>query len=199
MSEPITNRPANYNEDDYVDDRPISEKLLEFVDDQIHNVRWHTRMFIRSYKRVLSWIPIIWNDRDWDDHYLLLILRKKLVSIRDDSKNWNWVESEKQTDILNQCISDIDTLLNDEYMGLVKKQYNEFVDKYGELMVWDTKDENSEYYVCHFSFSKVTDQQNADEADQQWDKLMRLQEQKLERTRQRLWNTIRDHHQRWWD
>ncbi len=47
---------------------------------------WMQLYWIRNtynnIKRVLRWLPTIWNDRDWDSHYLLRIMRFKLERMR---------------------------------------------------------------------------------------------------------------------
>ena len=35
---------------------------------------------IKQIRRLIKWIPIIWNDRDWDYYYIYEMLRQKLVS-----------------------------------------------------------------------------------------------------------------------
>jgi hypothetical protein len=36
------------------------------------------RTFISQIKNLIRWFPIIWNDRDWDHHYIFDILKTKL-------------------------------------------------------------------------------------------------------------------------
>ena len=38
------------------------------------------REFIRGVKKLWYWFPIIWKDRDWDDHYIFEVLKHKLIS-----------------------------------------------------------------------------------------------------------------------
>jgi hypothetical protein len=41
------------------------------------------KQFIRNIKRVLHWLPIIWNDRDWDYYYIYEILKQKLIATEE--------------------------------------------------------------------------------------------------------------------
>lgn len=36
--------------------------------------------FIRGIKKLWYWFPIIWKDRDWDDHFIFEVLKHKLIS-----------------------------------------------------------------------------------------------------------------------
>jgi hypothetical protein len=37
---------------------------------------------------LIRWIPIIWNDRDWDYHYLLKVLRAKIGFMYKSTQDW---------------------------------------------------------------------------------------------------------------
>jgi hypothetical protein len=36
------------------------------------------RDLILGIKNLIRWFPIVWNDRDWDFHYMMLFIKKKL-------------------------------------------------------------------------------------------------------------------------
>ncbi len=40
------------------------------------------RYFFSNLKRLIQWIPIIWNDRDWDSSFLFSIMSYKISRIR---------------------------------------------------------------------------------------------------------------------
>ena len=39
---------------------------------------YRIKIFFRQCRNVLRWLPVIWRDRDWDQHYFNEILIKKL-------------------------------------------------------------------------------------------------------------------------
>lgn len=41
------------------------------------------KSFLESVKRVIKWIPVIWKDRDWDEHYLIKIMQFKLQQMAE--------------------------------------------------------------------------------------------------------------------
>lgn len=45
-----------------------------------HDGKYTHREFIRGVKKLWYWFPIIWKDRDWDDHYIFEVLKHKLKS-----------------------------------------------------------------------------------------------------------------------
>ena len=41
-------------------------------------IGYRLRHFRTSVKNLIRWFPVIWKDRDWDDHYIFEILKTKL-------------------------------------------------------------------------------------------------------------------------
>ena len=41
------------------------------------------RKIFYGVKNIIRWLPVIWNDRQWDEHYLFRIMKKKLQLMGD--------------------------------------------------------------------------------------------------------------------
>lgn len=197
MSEPITNKPKNEYKYEYTFKERFDD-VVEFITNIPWEIKWRICTFYHNVRRLCSWIPIIWTDRDWDSCYLLIIIRHKLQTIHENSKDWNWVGSEKATEQLQQAIKDIDTILDDDPYSLTKEEHKQFVDKYGQLVTWGTPS-NDQLIEMHFAYSKCDTQQLADQADKQSIAIDKLQQQRFKETNDRLFNNIRDNHLGWWD
>ena len=52
-------------------------------------LHWRIRNFLTSCHNLIKWFPIIWNDRDWDDAFILKILQKKIEFQRKELVNAN--------------------------------------------------------------------------------------------------------------
>ena len=52
-------------------------------------LHWRIRNFLTSCHNLIKWFPIIWNDRDWDDVFILKILQKKIEFQRKELVNAN--------------------------------------------------------------------------------------------------------------
>jgi hypothetical protein len=84
--------------------------------------------FIRNIKRVLHWLPIIWNDRDWDYYHIYEMLKQKLIRterhIREDGLH---VYHKVDADEIKKAIKMIEVV-----------QYEYFLDKYlSETNSWE--------------------------------------------------------------
>jgi len=44
----------------------------------LQDARYYPRNFVDSVKNLIAWFPIIWKDRDWDDHYIFEVLKFKI-------------------------------------------------------------------------------------------------------------------------
>lgn len=52
-------------------------------------LHWRIRSFLTGCNNLVKWFPTIWNDRDWDGHYILKILQKKIEFQRKELVNAN--------------------------------------------------------------------------------------------------------------
>ena len=52
-------------------------------------LHWRIRNFLTSCNNLIKWFPVIWNDRDWDGHFILKMLQKKIEFQRKELVNAN--------------------------------------------------------------------------------------------------------------
>ena len=54
--------------------------LLDTIYDKVYwkPIGWRIKEFRSSVNKLIRWFPIIWKDRDWDDHYIWEIMKNKL-------------------------------------------------------------------------------------------------------------------------
>lgn len=194
MSEPITNRPADYKPHKIT----LIRRLSLLKDTMIDWVYYTPIQWCRNVKRLLYWLPVIWNDRDYDHNSLYKIVDHKLQSIEKDSENWHWVGCQDQTKKIKQIRQWIENANADEF-DLIEDEYQDFIDKYGELVSWTKPIEGSSMFEFHLAHEKCTDQKMADDANQQYLKLCELAHQRHNMYRNRVWKSIGKHIDRWWD
>ena len=77
---------------------------------------WKLRNGIRN---LIRWFPIIWNDGDWDYHFLLRVLRFKLQDLQGGISSRNrHVGCQRQMQRIDLCIKLLNRLLADNYHEL---------------------------------------------------------------------------------
>lgn len=94
-------------------------------------IRWVDRGLYRI-GHVLSWLPILWRDADWDYQFLYITLRYKLHRMRmhheKDRVIADWKKVAGQIKVAEQCL---DRLIKDAY---VDKDFARHVKKYGSFL-----------------------------------------------------------------
>jgi len=75
------------------------------------------RSLIYSIKNIIRWIPILWNDRDWDGWYIFTILEFKLKNQYKHLKEHNsFVGVERDCERIATCISLLKKVKDEEYL-----------------------------------------------------------------------------------
>lgn len=97
------------------------EYALESVDNLLIELKWLTPnlvykicRFTRKVLKVFKYIPVIWHDEDWDQEYMLDLLKFKLTYMRDYLTNGVLAGQEKR-DIsiqINQALDHINNYIN---------------------------------------------------------------------------------------
>lgn len=83
---------------------------------------------------LLYWFPIIWKDRNWDHHFLFVLLRHKLQSMEKFFRGedaWS-LYGERDADNIKKCILLIDRILEQDYSEMAFKKHDE---KWGEIQM----------------------------------------------------------------
>ena len=88
-----------------------------FVKDQIRSIYFKTRRIIRRTKNVLRWLPIIWEDEQWDHYYIFEILKHKLIIMSNAIReNGNHTLAEYDADRMMLAVRLIEKVQNEDYL-----------------------------------------------------------------------------------
>jgi|688.fasta_scaffold05393_34 hypothetical protein len=76
------------------------------------------KQFFKGIKNLISWFKVIYNDRDWDNAYMEIILYKKLCGIHKALMQDEYVTTSRKKSIqaLSICIAILERRLNEWYM-----------------------------------------------------------------------------------
>lgn len=105
--------------------------------------------FLKKIKKIIDYIPILWNDYDWDYSYIdkiLLYKLKRMKKVFDNKKNKQFWDFGKEQSIYRQkaykalciCILILERQINDFYFDT----YRYLID---QDLKWE-ETENPEYY-----------------------------------------------------
>ncbi len=78
---------------------------------------WRIRRIIRRTKNLLRWLPIIWQDEQWDYYYILEVLKHKLILTADHTRKHGYhVNSNYDADRMMLCVKLIEKVQNEDYL-----------------------------------------------------------------------------------
>ena len=111
--------------------------------------------FIRGVKNLWKWFPVIWKDRDWDDHFIwqILIFKLKKQSKYIGERDWH-TRAKRDAEIMMTCVRLMEKVKEEyyqaEYMDYCKDEF-EFVDSdtpgYSELKITPISENFDEYFA----------------------------------------------------
>lgn len=147
-------------------------------------------------KNIIKWMPVIWNDRQWDQYYLYLMLRHKLSLMekffREDGIT---LSSEEKAEKMELCILLLDRLIKSEYIYSAYKNHDK---KWGEIEM-TTKELPNGNFSCHISRPNAITEK---EKEQERKETLRCAEREAYLEKQDigyLFNTIKKYILYWWD
>ena len=171
---------------------------------------YYPKYFIEGVKNLIRWFPIVWKDRDWDDHYIWQVMKFKLsnqskyIGAKD-----RHISAKRDAEIMMTCVRLIDKIQNEyyssEYMDYHVTDFN-FVDSETsnggkEAVITEISERFDDYFSKYFLiykkvrksrktlFPKKTKQGMA----------MNIAHINHQRAKKLLFNILENNIERWWD
>ncbi len=127
--------------------------------------KWDTKHFHRDvaqgFRNLWKWFPIIWKDRDWDDHFIFEPLKFKIKNTADYfEKKQRFVGWENEVRYMRICVSLIDKIQQEyyraEYTDYFDNKFNFIPTGDGETyeLKIDTIRNDSDQYVSKYPHAK---------------------------------------------
>jgi hypothetical protein len=100
------------------------------------------KQFFRNIRNLIRWFPIIWKDRDWDDHFIFEILKFKLKNQAEYiGYHDRHMSAKRDAEKMMLCVRLIEKV-QDEYYGCEYQKYND-----SELIFIDSEDYPGHYEI----------------------------------------------------
>ena len=162
-------------------------------------------------KNLWRWLPIIWNDKDYDDHFIFEVLKFKIKNTADYTEQRQWfVGYEHEVARMRLCTKLIERV-QEEWYGL---EYFDYYETKFDFIPTEDKDENGDPY---YTMQSEVIEDNLDGYFKKYPLIYKRVVAKLgsdsdrsrialymgrenhERARRLLFNTLNTHIERWWD
>ncbi len=146
----------DFDDEDEVKTNRLKD-MWENIYDKVYwkTIGWRIREFRSSVNKLVRWFPIIWKDRDWDDHYIWEILKNKLrwqaKYIGDRDFHTRAEQDARRMRICANLIDKVqDEFYSSEYMDYHKSKWDflDIPDKpgYKELDMETTSENFDDYF-----------------------------------------------------
>ena len=159
---------------------------------------YRIRRKYQQIKRVIDFLPIIWNGFDFDYMYSIELFKKQLERQAElfESDKLNSDRSKQNASRIRTAISLMDKVYNGDYelewMGTIRKKYG------NDVFNWEFVD-TGRGDGTSFIKSKYEYWDNVDEIDLLKGELMLKSRQKQKKAEQLLWKFIGHNIRYWWD
>jgi hypothetical protein len=107
--------------------------------------RYYHRDFVQGIKKLWYWFPIIWKDRDWDQHYIYEVIKHKLkAQAKYIANNDRHTRAQQDARNMRICVNLIKICQKEtykmEYMGYVKdRSWTEPHENNPEYSTWESE------------------------------------------------------------
>jgi hypothetical protein len=96
-----------------------------------HDGKYYHKYLKHGIKNIIYWFPVIWKDRDWDDHFIFEVLKHKLkAQSKYIGSNDRHTRSQQDARRMRLCVSLIEKVQYETYEM-------EYMD-YGKDRIWFT-------------------------------------------------------------
>ena len=86
--------------------------------------RYYHKDFANGVKNLWKWFPVIWKDRDWDDHFIFEVLKFKINKQADFiGKRGNHLSAERDAETM-RLVTKLIKLNQDEFYGMEYMDYH---------------------------------------------------------------------------
>lgn len=153
---------------------------------------------IRKLKNLWYWLPVIWNDQQWDHYYLYKVLAHKLRAMQRffESDRAVAMNGKDMAEQIQVCADAAQRLWKDKYLSQalethkVKWGYPDFV--FNPI--------SDELYEWHSMwYENASNYEENDLADREFGQACKRAELKRDKDRYVLFNTMRNKTEEWWD
>lgn len=152
---------------------------------------------IYGIQNIFLYFSVIWRDRNWDSHWIFVLLRRKLQLMSKNFEKWNRYEGvEKDVKKMRFCIKIIDRLIEDDYFdpkGELEKKWGKH--NLFNYLNGEDKDLNDNLLLRE----RVKNREDEELYNKELMKHINIEEFKKKRDLRLLFKTLEFNIENWWD
>ena len=176
----------------------------------LHEARYYHKDFIKGINNLWRWFPLIWKDRDWDDHFIWVLLEKKLTHQAEYiGKRGIHLNANRDAERMMTCVRLINKVREEyyqmEYMDYHNSEYHwdDIPDRpdYKQLRIEELSENFNDYFKKYpLVYKRVIKQPNVKRRRSDKSYIaMRISRENHDRARKLLFKLLERHIESWWD
>ena len=147
-------------------------------------------------KKVISYAPVLWRDRDWDHAYILLILEKKIKEVEKNFRtNSDFRKDQQKYKELVKALELLNLIIEDKVSEPLKDAHDA---KWGSLIMYDLPYSDSSTEI-RFDRKHTRTEKEKQKERKEHDLLLKKISKLEKKTWDELWSLLRDNLKHWWD
>lgn len=165
--------------------------IIRIIRDIYYNI-------IYGVKNLVLWLPIIWQDRNWDFYFIYVMMRYKLnLTGSHILKHNNHTRAEQDAYNIQLCVNLLDRLIADNYHETAFKNHDE---KWGSgiFRCVDCTD-NPKFQELHIDYINVKTPEDEKQRHADFKRALKHEADLKNQDLDMLFTTMRKHIQGWWD
>jgi hypothetical protein len=177
--------------------------------------QYYPKDFIKGIKNIFKWLPIVWRDRDYDDHYIFEALKFKLKNTAKYIGDRDFhINAKRDSERMMLCVRLIEQIQIEyyrmeyfdyhktqfEFVGLQPGEYG-FDKGYEELKSTELSENFDDYFAKHkATYKRITSgKDNVFENDTKHHIAMNVGMFKHNQARKLLFSIMERRIEGWWD
>ena len=160
------------------------------------------KQFFRNIHNLVRWFPIIWKDRDWDDHFIFEILKFKL---KNQAKYIGYhdrhLSAKRDVEIMMLCVRLIEKIQDDyygcEYLSYCDLEFESITSKthpdLHEMVIAEKSERYNEYFK---KYPRIAKQFTTNDKGKKAFKIAQINENRAHKL---LFKILEQNIRRWWD
>lgn len=157
------------------------------------------RQFFDGMSNLRYYFKVIWNDRDWDWTFLLLLMHKKMHKMSEYQKHHGISVNHERYAKELLIASELCRRLSGDH-DYDKYQRKKHTEKWGELKTSSTPSETYKgMYTLHFNYEKAKTEYDQRKASEENSEIFKYEEQRIQFELDYLFNLMNKKIRTWWD
>ena len=165
------------------------------------NITYPFRRFFRKVRNVFRWLPTIWKDEDYDDHFIVEILIKKLEHTRDFflSGDTHIARAEEVAEEIQEAIDRLH-MTRDSWEFYEQPAHEILTDKWGESKFnWTPTNDGTGSMYLDIEHEKAKTPEDMEQYSQDLREAMKTARKEYEKDKIKAYKFIAKHIDGWWD